>query len=379
MHGTYQLTEITSLLDLLHKTAEDLLHEKAANVQRASSGSGQGLDRLPDELLVQIMKLVFSPCHQAEAIREAHAITVPHQQTFPKSCNRNTRRVGDHLHVCLSRVNRRMFGSERTRWIKHYYRDSKGYLLVWILHGQDTHSRISVENVEFQWSHKEVENQEIKSRCIRLDLPKLERLEYTLQKQTNALTDHIYLSWRLSNLREISFRGVVPRHIPGSSISSVTIRFFGIPDEDFNRSLCEFYSFLQATPTLERLEFKCRVFASRRWTTMHFPRLNMENLRSVEIICGYQVWDALVPSDSPTDEHPLCLLVQSLHSPNLERLGIFVELELEFDSCAHARSEVGVPLDLSSAIFAFTPSAQAHSAVPAPASRGLWIKEIGLL
>jgi len=86
----------------------------------------------------------------------------------------------------------------------------------------------------------------------------------------------------------------------------------------------------------------------------------MKNLRSVDIICGYQVWDALVPSHFPTDKHPLCLLVQSLQTPNLESLSISVVLELEFESGAHSDSEAALPVDLSSAVFAFTPSSKAQ-------------------
>lgn len=89
----------------------------------------------------------------------------------------------------------------------------------------------------------------------------------------------------------------------------------------------------------------------------------MANLRTVDIQCYYQTWDLLVPRDEhfPTAKHPLCMLVRSLHSPSLDQLHVDFQLELEFEFCAHWDSEIGMPLDFSNSLFAFTPSSKTHS------------------
>ncbi len=70
------------------------------------------------------------------------------------------------------------------------------------------------KTLSFKWSPREDENPKIKSSCVGLDLPNLERFEYTLYRQRDDSMDHIYLTWRAPKLREISFRKVIPRVFP---------------------------------------------------------------------------------------------------------------------------------------------------------------------
>ncbi len=141
--------------------------------------------------------------------------------------------------------------------------------------------------------------------------------------------------------------------------------FLDEPDDAYIPSLHGFHSFLQGTPTIEKLEIKCRLYASSTWSSSTFPKVKMDSLRSVDISCGYHARN-LDEQQKSFDEHALCLLVQSIHGPYLERLKIFAHLELRYhaheDSDNDNHQEV-TEMDLSSLVFAFTPSPQAQSPV----------------
>ncbi|KLO08976.1 hypothetical protein SCHPADRAFT_931442 [Schizopora paradoxa] len=362
MTGTYRLENLSSLLDSLHSSTKALLERIKPNVTSAGENLGRLMQRLPEELLLRIMKLTldFNP----------HECPLPFMRMMLKlsSVNKHFRRVAlSHPDVWAtvstdSRIESTELYLNRSKCAKLHVEirptRSLDVFLDKVLPLTSRWKELSFR-IPLDGEQKEI----MKKACTGLHLPNLEHLQYSVETYQerymyadNSLDD-VYLSWTVPNLRSISFANISPKVFPASSIRSVHMVF---ADKFTDRSVTYLQGlqvFLQDSPTVDDLDISCRMYADQTWHSSSFSSLYLENIRTVEVRCVFLTWE--IPEIRSLDEHPICRFLQSLHLPYLESINV----QFHLDTNRHFNDQENLEMDLSAPIFSFVPSPCVNTSV----------------
>lgn len=193
------------------------------------------------------------------------------------------------------------------------------------------------------------------SRCVGLDLPNLEYLEYYGNPSENTpRTDRVYSSWRVPKLREVYFNDVMPMPFLNSTITVVSVNTGWKERDSLVRDFSDLHSFLASTTTIETLslvtahETPDYRHSIQNPMPVEFARLVMPNLQTVDLLFK-EIYRKPKSEETTYEESPLSLFMHALHTPNLQNFKLHVEFLL-------AGRDLHDFYDVSSMLFSFVPA-----------------------
>lgn len=148
---------------------------------------------------------------------------------------------------------------------------------------------------------------------------------YNTREEINSML-YFYRSWKAPNLRRLSFTGLIPTSIPGASIEVLSLDIHVDKSAmDFSVALQDLISFLQETPSLQKLEI--RTYSSGFTREDHNPAGDLPTV----VLENLQVLEMLVDQIPPGPENGVLFasFVRSLRLPNLTTLSVKLALEDE--------------------------------------------------
>ncbi len=325
IHGTYNLQRLVSTLDAFGKEAAQLLHQVRADVERIGSKIGKLLNYLPDELLAETMAFACDGDGVGDLVTFSHinrrfriiamgmvdvwgTITPFVRPDCVAACL--ARSIGSALRVQIALV-------PPDRILRQHGTGLPPYLDA-ILPTAHRWQSLDFEGPP----HETVTSTMLLDRCTELDLPDLERLQYTVGIVNNIEDDvpgrHIYSTWRTPKLREVSFRNVVPLPFTRCSIRSFTLE---LPKHDWRLTarLEKLQSFLRESPTIEVLRISS-LYLTHSNAPYQFPALTMRNVQEFCVHCSFDS-----STVNPT-MHPFAQFIQSLSLPAVSLFKIQVDL-----------------------------------------------------
>lgn len=363
IHGTYQLHGILEVLGVFTKEASKLYDEAMARVEPIGKSLGKILDAMPIELLSLTMEYACSSMQ--DLVRLSHVnrrfrsiatgltelssnITPSLRPGALAACLAWSGNAG--LHIQLSQYQCIPF-TEHEIAVKPY--------LDKIIPSAHRWQSLELLCANRDFLKDSSGYTEIQKRVAGLDLQSLRQLEYTYMRgysrDDNMASQvhpsgHIYTTWKIPNLREVSFRKIVPQPFP-HSITSLTLELpeHERDEEELSLHLHGVHSFLKESPSIEVLRIHTK-FKTKATMAFNFPKLAMHNVREIGVRCKL---DALETSAG----HPLISFMRSLDVPTVSSLNIQVHLHQRFGWNVHNPLEREV--NIVDTIFGLVPSNRA--------------------
>ncbi|KLO06364.1 hypothetical protein SCHPADRAFT_1002381 [Schizopora paradoxa] len=332
MHNAYQLSKILEILEIFTKEATKLYDETMAHVGPVGTSIGEILNGMPEELLSLTIDMACD--NMRDLVRLSHvnrrfraaAEGVTHlcshidpSLTLGKLDAYLSWTKNSNLHIEISQY--QGVGAKENEVPMQFYLDriiptSHRWQSLQLLCGNEDISQDSPEYTQ------------IKTRMAGIDLSKLRRLEYTYKHGSSpegsvhtgvSPSGHIYSTWSFPNLRNASFKKLIPHPFP-HHITSLTL---DLPDrerkdEELANHLWGVQTFLKESPSIVVLRIRT-AFKIDVGFDVSYPKLTMPNVQELSLGCKFDAVQA-------PERHPLSSFVQSLSLPRVSGLSIQFEV-----------------------------------------------------